>query len=188
MVSVVQSLIFTIGLLCASFLAVYEISIGEREAGSFVMLLTYWAQLNGPLAFFSQLHRGLMDKVLDAEQLLQLFQMKPTVTDLPGAKTLNEVKGEILFDKVNFCYDPRKPVLQDLSFRVPAGTTVALVGETGGGKSTCMKLLFRFYDVMSGSIRVDGHDVRDVKLESLRNHMGVVPQVRLTCHLWFFFS
>lgn len=179
MVVVVQSIIFTVGLLAASFLAVYDVSSGKRPVGSFVTLLSYWAQLNGPLSFFSNLYRSIMNKLLDAEKLLQLFQTKPTVVDKPNAIELTGVKGEIVFDKVGFAYDPRKPVIEDLSFRVAPGSTVALVGETGGGKTTCLKLLFRFYDVSSGAIRIDGHDIRDVTIKSLRDNLGVVPQVCL---------
>ena len=101
---------------------------------------------------------------MDAERLLELFQTKPTVTDLPNAKPLKLSKGEIKFDRVCFAYDDRKPTLKNVSFTVPAGKTVALVGETGGGKSTMLKLLDRFYDCKSGSITIDGQDIRDVQL------------------------
>lgn len=102
---------------------------------------------------------------MDAERLLELFQTKPTVTDLPNAKPLKLGKALVKFDRVSFAYDERKPTLQNVSFEVPAGKTVALVGETGGGKSTILKLIDRFYDVKSGSILIDGQDVRDVTIE-----------------------
>lgn len=102
---------------------------------------------------------------MDAERLLELFQTKPTVTDLPNAKSLKLGKGLVKFDRVSFAYDERKPTLKNVSFEVPAGKTVALVGETGGGKSTILKLIDRFYDVKSGSILIDGQDVRDVTLD-----------------------
>ena len=101
---------------------------------------------------------------MDAERLLELFQTKPTITDLPNAKPLKLSKGVIKFDRVSFAYDERKPTLKDVSFTVPAGKTVALVGETGGGKSTMLKLIDRFYDCKSGSISIDGQDIRDVQL------------------------
>ena len=101
---------------------------------------------------------------MDAERLLQLFQTNPTIVDRPGAKPLKDGKGMISFDHVSFSYDGRKIALKDVSFTVPAGQTVALVGETGGGKSTILKLINRFYDCKSGSIAIDGQNVRDVTL------------------------
>lgn len=172
-----QSLIFTVGLLGASFLAVYEVSKGNKPVGSFVTLLSYWAQLGSPLAFFANFYRKIQTQMLDAERLLELFQRKPSVVDKPGAQEFQLKSGEIEFSDVCFAYDPRKPAIKNMSFRVPGGSTVALVGETGGGKTTCLKLLFRFFDVNSGSIKIDDQDIRGVTLWSLRENMGVVPQV-----------
>ncbi|PWW73909.1 hypothetical protein C7212DRAFT_283744 [Tuber magnatum] len=171
-----QSLIFTVGLLGASFLAVYEVSRGNKPVGSFVTLLSYWAQLGSPLAFFANFYRKIQTQMLDAERLLELFQRKPSVVDKPDAQEFQLKSGEIEFSDVCFAYDPRKPAIKNMSFRVPGGSTVALVGETGGGKTTCLKLLFRFFDVNSGSITIDNQDIRDVTLWSLRENMGVVPQ------------
>ncbi|KAI5788411.1 hypothetical protein EDC01DRAFT_631350 [Geopyxis carbonaria] len=176
MINVVQSLIFTVGLLAASFLAVYEVTQGKAPVGSFVSLLSYWAQLSRPLMFFANLFRRIQNQMLDTERMLELFLTKPSVTDRPDALELEKVDGAISFNNVGFSYDTRKPILKDLSFSAPPGSTVALVGETGGGKTTCLKLLFRFYDVETGSITVDGHDIRDLKVSSLRDFMGVVPQ------------
>ena len=117
--------------------------------------------------------------MLDAERLLELFQTKPSIVDKHGAKALEVKEGAIEFDNVRFSYDPRKPAISGISFKAPGGSTVALVGETGGGKTTCLKLLFRFFDVDSGSIKIDGQDIRDATLWSLRKGMGVVPQVCL---------
>ena len=102
---------------------------------------------------------------MDAERLLDLFRMKPTVADSPQAKPLILSQGEVKFDSVSFAYDERKPTLKNVSFIVPPGKQVALVGETGGGKSTILKLIDRFYDVKSGTISIDGQDIRDVTLE-----------------------
>jgi len=109
-------------------------------------------------------------------RLLELFQTKPTIVDAPGAKPLKLGDGVVRFDNVSFAYDERKPTLTDVSFVVPSGKTVALVGETGGGKSTILKLIDRFYEVTSGSISIDGQDIRQVTLDSLRERIGVVPQ------------
>lgn len=102
---------------------------------------------------------------MDAERMLELFQTKTTIVDKPTAVPLRLGKGEIRFDNVNYAYDPRKPTLKDVNFVIPGGSTVALVGETGGGKSTILKLIDRFYDIDSGSISIDGQDVRDITLK-----------------------
>jgi ABC-type transport system involved in Fe-S cluster assembly fused permease/ATPase subunit len=171
-----QSLVFTLGLLAASFLAVYQVSRGVRPVGSFVTLLSYWAQLSIPLSFFADFLRRIQNQLLDSERLLELFETVPAMKDEPDAIDLDTTKGEIEFENVSFSYDVRKPAISDMSFRVAPGTTVAFVGETGGGKTTCLKLFYRFYDVKSGSIKVDGHDIRGIKLDSFRKHIGVVPQ------------
>jgi ABC-type transport system involved in Fe-S cluster assembly fused permease/ATPase subunit len=119
----------------------------------------------GPLIFFSSMYRQISYSLMDAERLLELFQTKPTVTDMPNAKPLKLGQGLVKFDRVSFAYDERKPTLKNVSFVVPPGKTVALVGETGGGKSTILKLIDRFYDVKSGSISIDSQDIRDVCLE-----------------------
>jgi|SRR5579862_4506566 len=117
--------------------------------------------------------------MLDAERLLELFQTEPSVKDSEAAVGFVLGDGRVDFQNVNFAYDPRKPTLKNVTFHAAPGNTVALVGETGGGKSTILKLLFRFYDVCGGSIQVDGQDIRNVTLSSLRESIGVVPQVTL---------
>lgn len=112
----------------------------------------------------------------DSERLLVLLQTKPSVTDKPTAYPLELKSGEVVFKDVDFAYDPRKQTLSKVSFIAKPGMTVALVGETGGGKSTLMKLLYRYYDINGGSIRIDGQDIRDVTLDSLRDSFGLVPQ------------
>jgi len=104
------------------------------------------------------------------------FNETSGVVEKPDAKELPSPQGEIRFNDVTFSYQNREPVLHGINFTVAPGTKTALVGESGSGKSTCLKLLFRFYDVGSGSVTVDGHDVRDLKIDSLRKHIGVVPQ------------
>ncbi|RUS24198.1 P-loop containing nucleoside triphosphate hydrolase protein [Jimgerdemannia flammicorona] len=111
------------------------------------------------------------------EKMLDLMQEPVEVKDLPQAASLKATKGDVVFDNVSFYYDKRSPTLRNISFRVPSGTTVALVGESGSGKSTITRLLLRFFDVASGRILIDGHDVRFVKQEELRKCIGVVPQV-----------
>jgi len=114
--------------------------------------------------------------MINSERMLELFKEQPTVVDAPYVEPLKSCSGEIEFDDVFFSYDVRKPALKGLAFKAPPGTTTAFVGESGGGKTTILRLLFRFYNVTSGSIKVDGVDVRDETIESLREQIGVVPQ------------
>jgi ATP-binding cassette subfamily B protein len=100
----------------------------------------------------------------------------PEVQDKPSAPSLQVTRGEIVFDHVSFAYDPRRPILKDVSFRIAPGGTLAIVGPSGAGKSTISRLLFRFYDVNEGSIKIDGQDIRDVSQDSIRRAIGVVPQ------------
>lgn len=140
------------------------------------MLDTIADAIEGPLMFFSSAHTQLLRNLIDAEQLLQVFLTKPSVADRAGAKKLNLAKGDVEYTNVSFSYDGKKQILNDLSFRAAAGQTIALIGETGGGKSTILKLLFRFYEVTNGTITIDGQDIRDVTLQSLRECIGAVPQ------------
>lgn len=111
------------------------------------------------------MYKQISYSLMDAERLLELFQTKPTIVDLLDAKPLKLGKGVVRFDNVSFAYDERKPTLTDVSFVVPSGKTVALVGETGGGKSTILKLIDRFYEVKSGCISIDDQDIRHVTLD-----------------------
>jgi len=174
--NVTQNLVFTLGLLVTCFIAAYQVTTGQRKVGRFVALLTYMAQLQGPLNFFGTFYRSIQSAMINSERMLELFKERPTVVDEPTAEELPSCEGEIRFDDVKFSYDARKPALQGLSFRCAPGTTTALVGESGGGKSTVFRLLFRFYNTQVGSIQVDAHDVKDVTIDSLRRHIGVVPQ------------
>ncbi|KAK6543965.1 hypothetical protein TWF694_000683 [Orbilia ellipsospora] len=173
---ILQALIFTLGLLGACYLAVYAILNGTQPVGSFVTLLLYWTQLSAPLTFFADFFRRLNTSMIDAERVLEILSLKPTVTNRKNARELIVKDGEVALDTVHFDYDERKPALRGISLRAKPGTTVAIVGETGGGKSTILRLLFRFYDVKKGSVKIDGQDIRDVTLESLRDAIGVVPQ------------
>jgi ABC-type transport system involved in Fe-S cluster assembly fused permease/ATPase subunit len=119
----------------------------------------------GPLVYFSGVYKNISESLMDAERLLDIFQTKPSVADKKGAKPLAFVKGDIKFNNVDFSYDERKGVLKAINLQVAGGSTVAIVGETGSGKSTILKLLHRFYDVKSGGIEIDGHDIRDVTLK-----------------------
>ncbi|KAL9118419.1 MAG: hypothetical protein Q9187_005037 [Circinaria calcarea] len=171
----IQGLVLDIGLFGACFYAVYQMLYGGQTVGNFVTLLTYWSGLAGPLDFLSTAHREMLSNLIDAEQLLVLFQTKSSIKDGPKTLQLSH-GGQVDFEHVKFGYDGKKQTINDLGFHVAPGQTIALIGETGGGKSTILKLVFRFYDVTGGSIRIDGQDIRDVTVESLRELIGVVPQ------------
>ncbi|KAJ5389931.1 uncharacterized protein N7496_000999 [Penicillium cataractarum] len=171
-----QNTVFMMGLLLTCFIAAYQVSTGQRQVGQFVTLLTYMAQLQGPLNFFGTFYRSIQSALINAERMLELFREQPTVVDSPYATPLTTCKGDIKFQGVDFSYDKRKPALNGLTFRCEPGTTTALVGESGGGKSTVFRLLFRFYNAEKGCLTVDGRDVQDITIDSLRRHIGVVPQ------------
>ena len=171
-----QNVVFTLGLMIVCFIAAYQVTSGQQNVGLFVLVLTYMAQLQAPLNFLGTFYRSIQQSMINAERMLELFKERPTVVDEPTAKELPSCQGEIRYNDVNFAYDARKPALKGLSFRCAPGTTTALVGESGGGKSTVFRLLYRFYNLDGGSIQVDGHDVKDITIDSLRRHIGVVPQ------------
>ena len=186
-----QSLLLDIGLLGACFFAAYQVVWNKQSVGKFVTLLTIWSQLTGelsnvldrfllayidpgPLSYLGSMHRQIVANLINAEQLLRLFQTRPKVYD--GPKEFILKSGKIVYDHVDFAYDNEKQILNNLSFEVEPGETIAFIGETGGGKSTILKTLFRLYDVNKGSVLIDGQDVRHVTLQSLRANIAVVPQ------------
>jgi ABC-type transport system involved in Fe-S cluster assembly fused permease/ATPase subunit len=171
-----QTLIFMLGLTIVCFIAAYQVSTDKIKVGKFVSLLTYMVQLQSPLTFFGTFYRVIQSSMIAAERLLELFKEQPTVVDKPGVSDLTQCNGDIEFKDVRFAYDFRKAALKGMSFHCRPGTTTALVGESGGGKSTVFRLLFRFYNAQAGNIEVDGHDIEDISIESLRRHIGVVPQ------------
>lgn len=171
-----QSILLTLGLMVACFMATYQVAKGERPIGSFIMLLSYWAQLSAPLQFIASGFGEIARDLVDVEEYLELLREKPTITDRIDAKPLALERGDINFSGVNFSYDGKKGVIHDINFAAQAGRTTALVGQTGGGKSTILKLIFRFYDPIQGVVSIDGQDISGVSLNSLRESIGVVPQ------------
>ncbi|RYO99605.1 hypothetical protein DL764_006775 [Monosporascus ibericus] len=174
--NVCQSMTFMVGMLVAMMLGAYQVTQGYRKVGDFVVLITYLGQLQGPLNFFGTFYRTVQQAMISGERLLELFKQQPSVTDRPGAATITSCEGRVEFSKVGFAYDPRKPALKDLTFTCEPGTTTALVGESGGGKSTLFRLMYRYYNCQEGHIRIDGQDVKDVTIDSVRRFIGVVPQ------------
>ena len=171
-----QAVIIAVGLTSVMYMAAVGIVAGEMSIGDFVMVNTYLMQLYQPLNFFGFVYREMKQGLIDIEKMFDLLRIDAEITDEPGAPALVLNGGAVEFDGVSFAYDPRRSILHDVSFTVPAGKSVAFVGASGAGKSTIGRLLYRFYDVNAGTIRVDGQDVRAVTQESLRDAIGVVPQ------------
>jgi ATP-binding cassette, subfamily B, heavy metal transporter len=171
-----QAAIFTLGLTATMGLCVFGIRDGTHTVGDFVMINAMMIQLYQPLNFMGMVYREIKQAVIDIEAMFTLLDRDPEIKDAPAAKPLKVSAGTIRFEDVWFSYEPARPILRGISFEVPAGRTVAIVGPSGAGKSTISRLLFRFYDVASGRISIDGQDIRDVQQTSLRNALGMVPQ------------
>jgi len=176
LMNVSQNMVFMLGLLVVCFIAANQVVKGEQKTGDFVALVTYMGQLQSPLNFFGTFYRMIQSALINSERMLELFKEQPTVVDKPDAKKLPSCTGDLRFNDVHFSYDERKPALTGLDFHCPPGTTTAFVGESGGGKSTVFRLMYRFYNTQSGSIQIDGNDVEDLTIDSVRSHIGVVPQ------------
>ena len=171
-----QAVIFGVGMAIVMVMSALEVRAGTQSIGDFVFINALLMQLSIPLNFIGFIYREIRQGLTDIEQMFDLLDVKQEVSDKPGAKPLHVDKGAIRFDDVHFAYDSNRPILKGISFEVPAGKTVAIVGPSGAGKSTISRLLFRFYDIQSGSVTIDGQDVRDVTQESLRKVIGMVPQ------------
>ena len=171
-----QAFIFTVGLTLCMLLAARGVVQGTFTIGDFVMVNAMLIQLYQPLNFMGMIYREIKQGLVDLETMFALLEQEAEIKDPPGAKPLEVVRGTIKFENVYFAYDPKRPILKDVSFEVPAGKMVALVGPSGAGKSTISRILFRFYDVTSGRVLIDGQNIRDVTQNSLRAAIGVVPQ------------
>jgi ATP-binding cassette subfamily B protein len=171
-----QAAVVALGITVIMILAARGIAQGRMTLGDFVMVNAYLIQIAMPLNFLGTVYREIKQSLVDLDVMFDLLHSQAEVVDRPGAGPLEVAGGEIVFERVDFGYDPRRPILKDVSFTVPAGRTVAIVGPSGAGKSTVSRILFRFYDVTGGRVLVDGQDVRDVTQESLRAAIGIVPQ------------
>jgi ATP-binding cassette subfamily B protein len=171
-----QAFIVGLGVTVIMLMSARDIVAGRMSIGGFVTLNTYLIQLSLPLGIFGTVYSALKQALVDIEGMFVLLNENRDIADRPGAPALEVIGGAVTFRDVDFAYDPRRPILSGVSFTVPAGRTVAIVGSSGAGKSTIARLLFRFYDVTGGSIAIDGQDIRDVTQHSLRAEIGIVPQ------------
>ncbi|XP_041806921.1 ATP-binding cassette sub-family B member 6, mitochondrial [Chelmon rostratus] len=171
-----QNIIIGSGLLAGSLLCAYLVSEGQFQVGDYVLFGTYIIQLYTPLNWFGTYYRLIQSAFVDMENMLALLIEQKEVQDAEDAQDLQLTAGQVEFDRVCFSYIPGAEVLRDVTFTVEAGQTVALVGPSGSGKSSILRLLFRFYDPQRGSIRIDGQDISKVRQSSLRSYIGVVPQ------------
>ena len=171
-----QGLIVAVGLTSITIMAGNEVAAGTMTIGDFVLVNTYLLQLYIPLNFLGFVYREIKQSLTDMEAMFGILSVEREIEDAPGAPPLRVNAGAIEFDGVHFSYDARRPILRGVSFRVPPGETVAIVGASGAGKSTISRILFRFYDIQSGGVRIDGQDVRAVRQGSLRAAIGIVPQ------------
>ncbi|MDC7787661.1 ABC transporter ATP-binding protein/permease [Rhodoplanes sp. TEM] len=171
-----QAAIFSIGLTVVMAMCVIGVRNGTHTIGDFVMINAMMIQLYQPLNFMGMVYREIKQAIIDIESMFHILERETEIADAPGAAPLAVAAGTIRFEDVRFAYDPDRPILQGLSFEVPAGKTVAIVGPSGAGKSTVSRLLYRFYDVTGGRITIDGQDLRAVTQRSLRESIGMVPQ------------
>ncbi len=171
-----QSIIIAIGITALMLLAAEEVVRGKMTIGDLVLVNVFMLQLYMPLHFLGFVYREIRHSLADMEKMFRLLHEHKEIADAPDAGVLQIGKASVRFDNVSFGYEPDRQILYDVSFDIPAGHTVAVVGASGAGKSTLSRLLFRFYDVGQGSIQINGQDIRGVTQTSLRAAIGIVPQ------------
>jgi len=176
LLNISQALVISLGTMALLGLATYEVAAGSLTIGGFAMLTSYMMQLFLPLNFLGFVYREMKQSLIDMAKMVELNEIKPEVEDSPTAQNLAVSSSRIVFDEVSFSYNSDRQIIKNLSFVIEPGQTVAVVGQSGSGKSTISRLLFRFYDPTSGKITIDGQDIKEVTQLSLRKAIGVVPQ------------
>ena len=171
-----QNAIISIGVTALMWRAASGVVSGELTVGDLVLVNAYLLQLAAPLNFLGMMYREVKQALTNIEKLWNLLDENREVQDRPDAQVLQASRPVVAFEDVRFAYDERREILHGISFHIPAGGTVAVVGHSGSGKSTLARLLYRFYDVGAGHIRIDGVDLRDYTQDSLRAAIGIVPQ------------
>ena len=173
--NIFQTVVIMTGITIMLSMSAFDIRAGNITIGGFVVINAYMLQLYQPLNFFGTVYREIRQSLTDMENLFTLWEEKPNLRD--GAEKLLEIEeASIRFENVSFDYDARRTIIKDISFEVPNGKKVALVGPTGAGKSTIIRLLFRFYDPKQGDVYINNQNIKDISQQSLRKHIGVVPQ------------
>tara|TARA_B100001939_G_scaffold347733_1_gene370345 strand:- start:8595 stop:10478 length:1884 start_codon:yes stop_codon:yes gene_type:complete len=171
-----QAAIISAGLMIVLIMAGRGVVEGRLTIGDFVLVNSLLIQIYMPLNFLGFVYREIKQSLVDMEKMFSIIHEKPEITDAPYARDLEIRGGEVSFENVFFHYREDRPILKNVSFHIPAGRMTAIVGASGAGKSTISRILFRFYDISAGSVKIDGQDIRLVTQESLRRHIGVVPQ------------
>ena len=171
-----QASIISVGVTALLFMSAQGVLAGTMTVGDVVLVSAFLTQLYAPLNFLGFVYREIKNSLADMERLFSLLRRKQEVKDAPNAQVLSCAQAGVRFENVSFAYDSRRKVIQNLNFEIPAGKTVAVVGSSGAGKSTLSRLLFRFYDVTEGRILFNDRELREWTQESLRRHIGIVPQ------------
>jgi ABC-type transport system involved in Fe-S cluster assembly fused permease/ATPase subunit len=173
--NIAQTVVIMVGITIMLVMSAYDIRAGHLSIGGFVVINAYMLQLYQPLNFFGTVYREIRQSLTDMENLFTLWEEKPNLTD--SDQSVSQTKqASIRFENVSFDYDERRTIIENISFEVPDGKKVALVGPTGAGKSTISRLLFRFYDPKQGAIFINNENIKDISQSSLRKMIGVVPQ------------
>jgi len=171
-----QNVIFTSALTAVMVMSSYGIQAGTMTVGDLVMINGLLFSLSVPLNFLGTMYREVKQSIIDMETMFQVLNMKPKIKDSPNALPLSLKKGDIQFENVTFAYNTDKDILKKVSFTIPGGSKIGIVGTSGAGKSTILRLLYRFYEAREGSILIDGQNIKDVTMDSLRRSIGVIPQ------------